>query len=336
MKLTTSVLSVCLMICLMFIARPVAAENKSGSMTLSPFMGGYVFEGNQDLDNGATYGLGVGYNLDKHWAFEAVLNYIDTEFETTGRNADAYLYHLDTLYHFMPSGKLVPYVAAGAGDIIIDRESAHKDWDFAVNYGAGLKYFLNENVALRGDVRHVISFDRTHSNLLYTVGLTFFFGGEKDKKGSAGAPEEIKKEVVIIASEPKVEEKVMIASADAKIIILAFEDVHFDFDQSVLTTEAQTILKRNIVLLKNNPEAQVRIAGYTSANGTDEYNMKLSERRAKAVEEYLVKEGVISQERLNTIGYGETNPAEYESAPASLYSKEAKANMRVLFEIVVE
>jgi len=138
-----------------------------------------------------------------------------------------------------------------------------------------------------------------------------------------------------MASEPKVEEKVMVASVEPKIIILALEDVHFDFDQSTLKPEAQTILKRNIQLLKENPKAQIRIAGYTSASGTKAYNQELSERRSTAVEEYLVKEGVIARDRLSTIGYGETNPAMYEAAPKEIYSNAAKANMRVLFEIIV-
>jgi len=141
---------------------------------------------------------------------------------------------------------------------------------------------------------------------------------------------------VIIAAEPIVEEQVMAAAAEPKIIVLAFEDVHFDFDKSTLTPEAQTILKRNIQLLKDTPKAKVRIAGYTSASGTDAYNQALSERRAKAVQEYLINEGVMTPDRLSTIGYGEANPAMYEAAPKELYSKAAKANMRVLFEIIVQ
>jgi outer membrane protein OmpA-like peptidoglycan-associated protein len=62
----------------------------------------------------------------------------------------------------------------------------------------------------------------------------------------------------------------------------------------------------------------------------------LSERRARAVQEYIINEGVITPERLSTIGYGKTNPAVYEAAPKEIYSKAAKANMRVLFEIVVK
>ena len=146
--------------------------------------------------------------------------------------------------------------------------------------------------------------------------------------------------VVILVSEPKAAEKVIVLAAEPKIeekvIVLAFEDIHFDFDKSTLTKEAQVILKRNLQLLKENPKAKVRIAGYTSASGTEEYNQKLSERRAKAVKDYLVEEGVVTHDRLSEIGYGETKPAMYEAAPKDLYSKAAKANMRVLFEIIVK
>jgi len=148
----------------------------------------------------------------------------------------------------------------------------------------------------------------------------------------------VEEKVIILAAEPKVEEKVVALAAEPKpkVIILAFEDVHFDFDKSTLKPEAQAILKRNIQLLKENPKAQIRIAGYTSASGTEAYNQKLSERRANAVEEYLVNEGIVSRDRLSTIGYGKTRPAEYEAAPKELYSTAAKANMRVLFEIIVK
>ena len=108
MKLIKSVISVCLMVCLIFFARTAAAEIRSGAITLSPSIGGYNFEGNQNLDNGPAYGLGLGYHFDKHWAAEAVFNYVDTELDTNGRNVNTYLYHIDGLYHFMPSKSWVP------------------------------------------------------------------------------------------------------------------------------------------------------------------------------------------------------------------------------------
>lgn len=144
------------------------------------------------------------------------------------------------------------------------------------------------------------------------------------------------KVVVLVASEPKIEEKIMVVAVEPKIIILAFEDIHFDFDQSTLKPEAQTILKRSIQLLKDNPKVQIRIAGYTSASGSEAHNQGLSYRRANAVKAYLIDEGLISADRLYVVGYGETNPAMYEAAPEEIYSTAAKSNMRVLFEIDVQ
>lgn len=154
------------------------------------------------------------------------------------------------------------------------------------------------------------------------------------------AAEPIARETVVAAvPEPKAEEKVVVIVAEPKaeerVVILALEDIHFDFDKSTLKPEARTILARTAQILKDNPNAQVRIAGYASASGTGEYNQKLSERRANAVQEYLISEGIIARDRLSTIGYGETKPAMYEAAPKEIYSKAAMANMRVLFEISV-
>jgi outer membrane protein OmpA-like peptidoglycan-associated protein len=155
-----------------------------------------------------------------------------------------------------------------------------------------------------------------------------------------GCPTIIPEKIVLLMSEPKNDHKVIAAvaekKAEKKVVILAFEDIHFDFNQATLTSDAKTILKRNIQTLKDNPNSNVRIAGYASAAGTADYNQKLSERRAKAVQEYLINEGIITPDRLSTIGYGETHPAVHESAPKDLYSDAAKANIRVLFEIIVQ
>jgi OOP family OmpA-OmpF porin len=325
--------SVGLMLCLMCFTGNAGAEIKPGAITLTPTVGGYVFEGNQDIENTMTFGVSLGYYLDEHWATEAVFNYIDTKLDSSTysvkRDTNVYLYHADVLYHFMPAKKFVPYIAAGVGGITIDTERAGDDRDFAFNYGGGVKYFIEENVAFRGDVRHIVSSGETNNNLQYTIGLTFAFGGEKTKKMPVEVPR-------VVKAPEKAPEKAAVVTPEPKVIVLTLEDVHFDFDKSTLTPQARTILKRNIRLLKDNPDARIIIAGYTSASGTDDYNQKLSERRAKVVKDYLVTEGVVSPERLSTIGYGEKNQAMHEAAPEQIHSEAARANMRVLFEIIVK
>jgi len=183
------------------------AENRPGAVNLTIFGGYYHFDHDQDFDDGWTYGAGLGYNLTENWGLEAVYNYVNSN-DPGGVNLSTYtwdpyedvgahVYHFDALYHFFPEKKLVPYLAAGLGGITVDndRQGAKTDTDFLVNYGGGLKYFLSEAVALRGDIRHITSFDTTNHNLVYTLGLMFALGGEKkviDSDGD-GVPDDIDK-----------------------------------------------------------------------------------------------------------------------------------------------
>ena len=134
-------------------------------------------------------------------------------------------------------------------------------------------------------------------------------------------------------SDLKVMMLVLDQKADEKVV--AFGDTHFDYNKSTLTSEAKTLLDTDVQVLKENPAMKVRMAGYTSAQGTDASNQKLSEGRANAVRSYLIERG-IAPGRITIIGYGRTKPALYEVSPGDINTKEAKANMRVLFEVVVK
>jgi len=290
------------------------------------------------------------------------------QFRSPMDRVDLTFYHIDAVYHFMPDGNFNPFVVAGFGGAHYSPKISTKDMA-AFNVGVGAKYWVTDHIALRVDLKDYMVteiFQETYHNIGATIGITFAFGGKAKPAPTPVAKYEpipepkpepkpeprptpppppppkprVEEKVIVLASEPKIEEKVIVLASEPKIeekvIVLAFEDIHFDFDKSTLKPEAQTILKRNIQLLKANPKAQIRIAGYTSASGTEAYNQKLSERRANAVKAYLVNEGLISSDRLSMIGYGKTNPAVYEAAPKEIYSKAAKANMRVLFEIVVQ
>ena len=85
------------------------------------------------------------------------------------------------------------------------------------------------------------------------------------------------------------------------------EDIHFEFDSSVLTPEAQLILKKKAEWLQNNPEATSTIEGHCDERGTGEYNLALGDRRATSAKNFLVDLG-ISASRLTTISYGEERP----------------------------
>jgi len=86
------------------------------------------------------------------------------------------------------------------------------------------------------------------------------------------------------------------------------ENLLFDFDKSVIKSKYYKDLDEVVRVLNDNPYLNVEIQGHTCSIGTDKYNQRLSDRRAKAVRDYFIKKG-ISKERLSSIGYGEKKPA---------------------------
>jgi len=126
------------------------------------------------------------------------------------------------------------------------------------------------------------------------------------------------------------------APAPAPVIReVVLKDSHFDFDKSELKPGGMKALRKNIQVLKDNPKATVRVAGYTSMKGTEEYNQQLSERRAVAVSKFLIAEG-ISPDRITAVGYGEKRPGTVEANPGDIDTAAAKSNMRVLFTMSVK
>lgn len=175
-------LSVCICLLLIFSANNGICENSSYSRFISPMVGGHIFEGNQGLDNGPTFGLGIGAEFDKQYGWEAVFNYTDSESDPGSADVDVITYRLDGFYNFLNDDTLVPYVAAGAGGMLFKDDDGNNKDKFMVNYGAGIKYYLDESLALRGDVRHLITFNDSYNNLLYTFGLSWFFDcGQRSK-----------------------------------------------------------------------------------------------------------------------------------------------------------
>jgi OmpA-OmpF porin, OOP family len=406
------------------------AEIKAGSVEVEPFAGYNFFQDRQNLENSPVFGGRIGYNITGRIGVEATGQFTrssvddrskaftrEGQFTWPKNDVDISTYHLDLLYHFMPEGKLNPFVTAGYGIAHYSPRVNHNGVMSTVDFGVGAKYWLAENVALRVDVRDNMVFDDQIHNVETTAGVVFRFGGKSqaaaatvaqaeqpldsdgdgvpdtrdkcpgtpagvtvDSNGcpldsdgdgvadyldkcpgtpagvtvdSNGCPLDSDGDGVADYLDkcpgtpagvgvgpdgcpPAPKAAVVPVPAAAKVIVLSFEDVHFDFDQSELKPEAKEILKRNIQVLNENPQAQIRIAGYTSAAGTEQYNQKLSERRANSVRQYLVSEGLIESNRLSTIGYGEKHPAAYEPSPSELNSPAAKANIRVLFEITVQ
>ncbi len=91
------------------------------------------------------------------------------------------------------------------------------------------------------------------------------------------------------------------------IVIEFTSNILFGFDKSALTSAANENLGKLVTILDKYPDTDIAILGHTDNKGSAKYNQKLSERRARAVSNYLISQNVASR-RLTTTGFGDTQP----------------------------
>jgi len=111
-------------------------------------------------------------------------------------------------------------------------------------------------------------------------------------------------------------------------VTLVLNNVFFDFDKTTLKPESFPELNRIVKLMTDKPGMQIEIAGHADAVGTEEYNLGLSERRAKAVAKYLSEKG-IAKDRITAVFFGESKPLGTNDTPDG-----RKKNRRVEFKIL--
>jgi peptidoglycan-associated lipoprotein len=85
------------------------------------------------------------------------------------------------------------------------------------------------------------------------------------------------------------------------------KDIHFGYDSSEIDSGERDRLAQNVEWLRQNPRAKIELEGHCDSRGTIEYNLGLGAKRAKAVKDALVGQG-IAAERLSTISYGKELP----------------------------
>lgn len=114
-------------------------------------------------------------------------------------------------------------------------------------------------------------------------------------------------EEVTAVEEVMVEEPVMAEPEPAEPVRVEL-DVKFDFDKSVVKEESYSDIKNLADFMKQYPQTTTVVEGHTDSIGTDAYNQGLSERRANAVRDVLVNQYGVGGERVNAVGYGESQP----------------------------
>ncbi len=104
--------------------------------------------------------------------------------------------------------------------------------------------------------------------------------------------------------------------------------VYFATNQSTINAKSKANLNKLAGIFKEYPDTNIIVEGHTDSSGDDTYNMKLSQKRANAVTEYLVSQG-ISRTRLTTYAHGETLP-KYDNATAEGRAKNRRVELGIV------
>jgi len=323
-------------------------------------------------DWNASYGIRLGKELSEHWDVQLGLNYSKADEDSSRYSGGRYrqtILGLDALYMFSRD-RFRPFLLAGVGVAnnnihyngapgFANADGNKNSW--MANVGFGAQYDFTDRIGMQADVRQVYSRSRanggmfgsdrhdTTGNTYLNVGLIIKFG-EPTRTAAAepapapepvaetAAPEtpppETKPEP---APEPQPQQEAAAVGPDEPAIqkVAIQAEVLFDFNKAVVKDAGKRILDSDVVeKMKSNPQVELLlITGHADRLGGEQYNQKLSERRAEAVKRYLVSQG-IEEQRLHTAGKGESEPVVQCAGPKNAKTiKCLQPNRRVVLEI---
>ena len=143
------------------------------------------------------------------------------------------------------------------------------------------------------------------------LGVDYVFLGTC--KGFLNHKEELRVDTATVSNEYVLQ--FPLANISAPVLI---ENIFYDFDKATLRPESATALDELVDLLNDNPHVTIELSAHTDYKGSDQYNERLSQRRAESVVNYLIAHG-IAADRLTPKGYGEGKPKKIKRKVAERY-----------------
>ena len=311
-------------------------NDEVGQWFIAPFIGYAWLDSNRLLDDGAYWGASLGKHLSEDWS--AQISGYTGDYDNNGQKDPSWTWpasfdatisgvSLDLMRVFSRSNKISPYVLGGLGYQNDNYEGLKGDADVTAALGLGLMWDLYRNedgsrtVQLRPEIRQRWDFATgdTYSDTLVQVGIGLGWGpprpapvvaeappppppppppakcGDEDGDGVCDADDKCPG----TPAGTTVDKVGCPCSQELKVL--------FDFDKAELRPESITELERVVKFMNDVPFATAKIDGHTDSVGTEAYNLALSDRRAKAVFDYLSSRGV-DPSRLKSQGFGEANP----------------------------
>jgi len=314
---------------------PLAAaadEIQDDRWYIAPFASFVRTGGDRNSSDGWGGGMGIGKILDKHFNVEVKGFYeefggANGPWSLTGGTAD--------LQYYFSRDKFSPYTVIGLGGMN-SCASANCGAGIIGEAGAGFTYELHDNFLLRSDVRyrynnnlnaHVQPGTDEFHDMTVNVGFVIPFGDKpkpKEKQETPVAVAAVSDCSTLDGDSDGVNDCLDLCPGTLKgstvdhtgcPVKLVLKGQHFEYNSAKLTLNAEHILDVVAENLVSHPQKNdIEVQGHASSEGADDYNMKLSQKRAQSVVDYLKMKGVTN--RMIAKGYGETQPIADNSTEA--------------------
>ncbi|MEA3498708.1 MAG: OmpA family protein [Campylobacterota bacterium] len=314
-----------------------------------PNVSGVVFENSHSLDNGYTYGVDFAKKINNKYMANFSFKRKIFDYENDLGSTFVNIFALNAEYYYYEKGDIQSYITAGLSYLDINKELADADDMLGFNYGIGAKYLINDDAGLFAEIKHLTTFDEDENQFIYTFGVLIPFGYEANPLPAVPVVDE---DLVFSQKAEAVTEVSLFPNDDDRDGVTNDRDkcpdsdlryevdedgctisytlhVNFEFDSSVLTEDSMGVIKEFSIFMDEPKKLNVEIQGHTDSRGTDKYNQKLSERRAKAVYDALVSTG-ISKDRLKYLGYGEKQLLVIEDGTVENFAKNRRVQAVIL------
>ncbi|ASA55065.1 OmpA family protein [Vibrio gazogenes] len=277
-------------------------------------------------DDSSAVGAFLGYQVWDHVALEAGYDHLG-KFTGAGMVND----HVNAVT-IAPKFNLPLYqnldLYAKLGGAYVDYGSKD-DWSYLA--AAGLELSANDNVAVRLEYQALTDMNndivRAQGNMA-TLGVTYRFGRSESTPVVASKPRPAVAEPAVVAEAPEPAPAEPADTQEIKTVKKSLNSASsFALDSAVLSKQGIADLQDVVELMSRHSQATAMVTGYTDSTGSKKYNQSLSLKRAQAVSEQLVSQG-IDADRITVRGMGESEPV------ASNDTKEGRAqNRRVEVEV---
>jgi len=300
---------------------------------ITPVVGYNIAEGNLNLDNQVLYGAEMQYNgFNSLIKPELSVLYTDADYENSTVTTDIYRIALNGVYEYKSLGMIKPLAKIGFGYETMDKHLAENKDSAFFNAGIGAKVPFTDAIALKLESVYMLKNNngRLDSNLALLAGINFAFGPKAQPVAApVAAPTPVPAPVVAPAPTPAPAPKSVDGDNDKDGVLNSVDkcpttpaghkvdkdgcsklvNLHINFDTASYKVKDayQSKVKEFADFLKTMPNYDAKIVGHTDSVGSDKSNQTLSENRANAVKNLIIKEGVEAK-RISSKGMGEKAP----------------------------